>query len=524
MKREDIVNNVRILLKSSKTISGHFNSEIIDLGNRKYGVDIFSISIRGPKEYRYLYLNGIYKAGVKNFLETIGVLYKEVHDTYVLIYKEENIISEVPIKVIKDLINEYLNQLTPLNLNIDGVVETFTVEAQIEAFYRQMNLVLNDSFLEFLELDNTPILKDQSDKSFLCFSNGVLEVTAEKVVLKAYAELDQSVVWKKQITEFNLGSRPKKKSHFQNFIHNVCANNPERIRALRSAIGYMLHAYHRKSGGQMVILYDEQITDLENPQGGTGKGVVASAIMVIRNTAKIDGKKIDGKGRFDLQDVRLDTEVVWIDDVGKQLDIDRFNSISTDGFNIEQKYKDSILIPAEESPKIILCANIIMDCAGTTRRRRQFVVELSSFYSSKIKTGVEEPIIEEHGCRFFSNDWDEREWNRFYWYMVGCLHDYLKDGLAPAPSINVADNRSRQLIGEDLHNWLQKKNFKPKVDYHTQDLFNEYKGLYEPGNDRFTQRSFSNKLKQYIVLRNQQVKFDTKSQNGKKTSVFRISN
>lgn len=524
MKKEDIVNNVRALLNNTTTINGHFNSDVIDLGNRKYGVDIFVVSVRGSEKKKYLYLNGIYKTGVKKLLETLGVFYKKVHSTYILIYKEENVISEVPIKIVKDIVNEYLNQLKPLVLNIDGVRETFTVEAQIEIFYRQMNMVLNESFLEFLELETSPILSDEADRSYLCFSNGVLDISAEEVVLRQYAELSDLVVWKKQITDFTIGSKPRKKSHFEKFIRNVCAKDPVRIKALRSAIGYLLHAYHRKSGGQMVILYDEQITDLDNPQGGTGKGVVASAIMVIRNTAKIDGKKMDGKGRFDLQDVRLDTEIVWIDDVGKQLNIDRFNSISTDGFNIEQKFKDSIHIPAEESPKIIICSNIIMDCTGTTRKRRQFIIELSSYYSSRIKSGVEEPIIEEHGCRFFSNEWDEQEWNRFYWYMISCLHDYLKEGLVPVPTINVADNRSRQLIGEDLHNWLQKKTFKTKVDYRTQDLFQEFKDLYEPGNERFSQRTFSNKLKQYFALKNQQIKFDSIAEGGKKISVFRISN
>ena len=47
MKKEDILNNVRALLKHTTTINGHFNSDVIDLGNQKWGVDIFVVSIRG---------------------------------------------------------------------------------------------------------------------------------------------------------------------------------------------------------------------------------------------------------------------------------------------------------------------------------------------------------------------------------------------------------------------------------------------------------------------------------------------
>jgi hypothetical protein len=251
---------------------------------------------------------------------------------------------------------------------------------------------------------------------------------------------------------------------------------------------------------------------------------VASAIMQVRRTVKIDGKKIKGDDRFDFQEVRVDTEVLWVDDVGKQLSIDRFNSLSTDGFNIEQKYKDSIMIPAEKSPKIIICSNIIMDCAGTTRKRRQFIVELSSYYSSKIKEGTEEPIVEEHGGRFFTKEWDDKEWNSFYWFMIDCLKGYLKNGLSTVPSINVFENRSRQLIGEDLHYWLQNKAFELDKEHPTKELFEEFKSLFEEGNDKFTQRAFSNKLKQYYSLKALKIKTSSSSVGGKKLSFFRISN
>ena len=524
MKKEDVENNVRAIIRETKTLSGHFNSKEIDLGNRKHGVDIFTVSIRGPENNRFLFLNGIYKVGVKNLLESLGVFYKEVHNSFIMIHKEENVISEVSMKIIKDLINEYLHQLPPLNLKINGVSEVFSSESQVEAFYRQMNLVLNDGFLELLKNEMSPILSDEQKAAFLCFKDGVYKVSGKSIVKKSYAELENKVVWKDRIIDFELGTRIEKPSHFENFVNNVCSNDQERIKALKSAIGYLLHAYHKKSGGQMVLLYDEQITDLNNPQGGTGKGVVASAIMQVRRTVKIDGKKIKGDDRFDFQEVRVDTEVLWVDDVGKQLSIDRFNSLSTDGFNIEQKYKDSIMIPAEESPKIIICSNIIMDCAGTTRKRRQFIVELSSYYSSKIKEGTEEPIVEEHGGRFFTKEWDDKEWNSFYWFMIDCLKGYLKNGLSTVPSINVFENRSRQLIGEDLHYWLQNKAFELDKEHPTKELFEEFKSLFEEGNDKFTQRAFSNKLKQYYSLKALKIKTSSSSVGGKKLSFFRISN
>jgi hypothetical protein len=184
MKRKDIVNNVRAILRENTKINGHFDSTIYDLGNRKFGVDIFVISVRGTADNKYLRLDGVYKNGAKILLESLGVFYKKINENELIIYKEENIISLLTTKEIKDLLNDYLHQLPLLKVDINGTYETFTKEAQIEAFYRQMNLVLNDSFLEFLELETSPILRDQAERGFLCFANGVVDITVDNIVLR----------------------------------------------------------------------------------------------------------------------------------------------------------------------------------------------------------------------------------------------------------------------------------------------------------------------------------------------------
>jgi hypothetical protein len=198
--------------------------------------------------------------------------------------------------------------------------------------------------------------------------------------------------------------------------------------------------------------------------------------------------------------------------------------MSTDGFNIEQKFKDSIFIPAEESPKILVCSNIIMDCTGTTRKRRQFIIELAPHYARQIKNGTEEPIVDEHGGRFFSTEWDDSEWNLFYWFMMDCLQSYLKSGLIHTNSKNVIENRSRQIIGDELYNWLENKSLELDKEYPTKQLYEEFKHLFEGDNSNFTQRTFSNKIKHYFALKDLKIKYDFKSENSQKVSVFRISN
>jgi len=459
---------------------------------------------------------------VVRLLEHLGICYKKECNTFILIRNQSNIICEISQKEIKDLINEYLYQLPPLNVSLGLAEEIYSQEAQIELFYRQTNLVLNDKFLEFLFEESAEVLSDTSNKALLFFSNGILEITKNNISKISYGGYPNGLVWLNNIIDFDIQERDANICNFSTFINNVCGNNSHRILALRTAIGYLLHSFHRKSGGQMVFLYDESITDVNNPQGGTGKGLIANALATVRDIVKMDGKKFKGDSRFDFQDITVSTRVLWLDDVGKQMDIDRFNSISTDGFNIEKKFKDSIFIPPAKSPKILICSNIILDCSGTTRKRRQFIIELSNYYSSKIGSGVEEPIVLEHGARFFTDEWEKDEWNRFYWYMIDCLKLYLDKGLVPVPSINVHENHLRQTIGEDLFNWIKSKNYQDETNYNTKSEFEEFKSLYEEGNEKYIQRTFSNKLRKYATIQNKGINFLTESVNGEKLSFFQI--
>jgi hypothetical protein len=523
---EILISEIQSKFQKETAINGHFSAEIHDLGNNKFGLDIFTFEHKKSKEgLEKILLASVYKKGVIRLLEHMGVCYKTEQGESLLVIKEHNIISEITLKEVKDLINEYLNQLPAIEVTLGSVSTSFTSDAQVELIYRQANLVLNESFLEFIYQDLRPIIKDTTGSSSLFFDNGIIKVkpgdSVEKMDYRIYPD---GLVWKNNIIDFQISNRDSDQCHYSEFIENVCGGEPERILSLRSAIGYLLHAFNRRSGGQMVLLYDESITDTNNPQGGTGKGIIANSIALLRSTVKIDGKKLKGDNRFDYQDVTHATNLLWIDDVGKQLDIDTLNSVSTDGFNIEKKFKDSFYIKAEDSPKILICSNIILDCGGTTRKRRQFIIELSDFYSSKIKTGAEEPIVDEHGCRFFTKDWANDEWNRFYWFMIDCLQLYLDKGLIPFESINVIENRLRQTIGEDFLSWLTEKDFKIDTNYPTQELLEEYKKLFENDNSQFTQRKFSNHLKQYFSLKNKEVSFSSESKNGVKVSFFRIRN
>lgn len=247
------------------------------------------------------------------------------------------------------------------------------------------------------------------------------------------------------------------------------------------------------------MCYDEEVTDLDAPQGGTGKGMFVNGIKRVRNTIKIDGRKFSSNSPFAIQAVDESTQVAWIDDVQADFKFDRFNSLLTDGWNVEHKFRKEILIPHEESPKAVICSNHILESSGTTRKRRQFILEFSNYYSQKIKEGTEEPILTEHGCLFFSSDWGEQEWSKFDNFMVRCLQGYLKQGLVPYQTINIVENELRQKLDPDFYLWINEVSLETGVKHETRAMYQSFREAYQ-NSLLDVQRAFSNQLKLWAAL------------------------
>jgi hypothetical protein len=62
------------------------------------------------------------------------------------------------------------------------------------------------------------------------------------------------------------------------------------VDALETTLGYLLHTYKDKTDQKAIIFNDQEIDD--NPNGGSGKSLVLTAIGKIRNIVKIDGKAL----------------------------------------------------------------------------------------------------------------------------------------------------------------------------------------------------------------------------------------
>jgi hypothetical protein len=451
-------------------------------------------------------LAGLYRNGVLEELHRMG-FYKRIDKKRNIIFVRDtmSVLDEVAPKDIKIAFYENYIKKIKEHLHFDGL--SFTPEDLHEKYLAQFHLVFNENWLQHLPTHKKKVLRDTKNEVFFPFENGVVKVSKKGHHLMSYEELNNQCVWRKHIVTrpFNY-THSYDGSHFFRFMANVANHENDRVIALMTGMGYLLHSFNRATGGQVVMLYDETPSGKGKPEGGTGKGLFVNAAKQMRETTKIDGKKYKGDSVFKWQSVTPSTQIVWIDDVHDKFPFSDLHSNSTDGWNIEPKRKPEFYLSPSESPKTVITSNTILTTEGSTNKRRQFVLEFSNHYSKHILKGNEEPIKEEHGCTFFDDDdWPQSEWDMFYSFMITCSHRYLRDGLQVYEHRNLARNQVLQATNEDFAEWVFSRDWQLDTPYSPNKLFNEYKTEYLAEDDPFKQQTFTKWLRFFGSCKNWEV-------------------
>lgn len=352
--------------------------------------------------------------------------------TYV--YIQENKVSESSVDLIKDFVLNYLKDKE---------------EMDVYDFCAKSVYLFTESHLNMLESIDMKILQDTRDVSYIPFLNGVVQVTKDGVELISYIDVD-GYIWKEQIIKRDFTRLPSHDNNFQDFVHKVSAQDDERIRAMESTLGYLIHTFKDKTDQKAIIFNDQEIDD--NPNGGSGKSLMLTAIGNIRKIIKIDGKAFNpSKSDFVYQRVNLDTQVLAFDDVKKHFDFEQLFSLITEGIPVNRKNKDEIYIPFERSPKIVITTNYVISGAGTSHDRRRHEIEFFQYFNSQRNPQ------DEYGKLLF-DEWTASEWANFDNYMLNNLQMYLQNGLLRSKSINADAKRFIQNTCKEFYDFVMDGN------------------------------------------------------------------
>jgi hypothetical protein len=498
-------------------------AEPIYLDKDKFAVDMFLFKKSEKIGYT---LHGLYRTGIADFLSSQGYYKRYINsNSSLLIHADGIVIKEVSVENIKDVLSNHIEHLESLSFIYGSESFNIPSESLRNVYLNQSHTVMNDNWLQHLNAHEVPFLKDTETSSYYAFRNGLVEVTSDTISIpEPYNLLKDKCIWESQIIKRDFAIIPDEseysKAQFSKFAYNVCDHDDKRINSLTSSIGYLMHGFSIPSRTKAVILNDEEVTGRDEPQGRTGKGIVAQAIKQLKPTVKIDGKEFITGDKFHFQRIEPSTQIAWLDDPKPDFEFSVIFSAITDGLTVERKFLPQIYFEPSESPKWLISSNTILNNAGSSNKGRQYVVEFSNHYSKKILTGNEEPIVEEHKGLFFSDNWSNEEWNKFYNWMLNAVAYYLRNGLVDQPLINTSKNRLLQTTEPEFVAWVDDQSFITEKLYPTKEMFADYISTYYGDSTKFPQKRFSKWIKQYASSVNW--KYDSTRSNGTDYFIFKL--
>ena len=366
----------------------------------------------------------------KQFLEDSG-FYKycpEGSKNYVFVKVTNNLVDHTSEKEIKDFVLNHLLELDDISV--------YNYFADNTRFFKE-------EFLSMLSTIDIYFIEDTKDTAYLYYKNCAVMITRQEIKPIDYLDLG-GYVWKDHVIDrnFNLCGVSQDFA-FRKFIRNINGGDENRVKSMESTIGFLMHGYKNLSYCPAVILNDEVISD--NPEGGTGKGILMNALSQMKKVVTIDGKSFTFERSFAYQLVSADTQILCFDDVKKHFDFERLFSVVTEGLTLEKKNKDAIKIPFSKSPKIAITTNYAIKGAGNSFARRKWELELHQYYTKNFTP------LDEFGKLLFG-DWGDDEWCEFDNYMIGSLKSYLRTGLVKSKFVNL---KVRQLSAETCHEFIE---------------------------------------------------------------------
>lgn len=368
------------------------------------------------------------------FWESLG--YRKVIDemgNYILVNIEKStIVKEVKEHLLRSEIREYTRYIKRADVWEQFLKSEYVVKKHFESFHT---------------IDVTRNTGDENT-GYLYYQNVILKITVYSIVLIEYENF-QGFVWEKEIIKRDFNYSEDAECVFGEFVRIIANDEINRLKSIVSIIGYLLHSFKDPSFSKSIILMDSEIdVEFDEANGGTGKSLIGRAVSQILPILFIDGKTMKSQDKFRLSGLNRHHRIIFFDDVKRDFDFESLYPIITGDLYIEKKYKNAVVIPNTETPKILITSNyIVKGGGGNAEKRRKIEYEVSTYFKN-----VKNPL-EEFGHRFF-DDWDKEEWMKFDNFMVKAVQYFLKNGLIEPQSINIDFNRLKIETSPDFIDFM----------------------------------------------------------------------
>ena len=225
-----------------------------------------------------------------------------------------------------------------------------------------------------------------------------------------------------------------------------------------TAIGYLLHHYHNPAVAKAVVALDERISAVGESQGRSGKSLIGVALEQMTDVVTIPARGLDLSGdRFALEQVTPSTRVITLDDIDINFDFELLFPAITSSVVVNGKGTKRFALTGHDKPKFYITTNHTINANSGSARDRMFKLAFSNYFDDTYKPE------REFGGQFFSEYWEQDQWNLFYNLMAECLLLYFEaqaggwgvngSGLIEAPCDNIERRQMRQQMTEGFYRW-----------------------------------------------------------------------
>ena len=365
---------------------------------------------------------------------------------------------------------------------------------QVKAEFQKNKSYFHKDNIELLPELKINEIKDTKEKSYIFFRNCIFEITAESIVKKSYDEVEGHVFETDIIFydfKADIDKDYKPQGEFFEFVKDICKDSnkqtqDQNFKSMITIIGYLLHRYKHPANAKAIVFMDSYKND--NPNGGTGKGLLTKAFKYIREATFQDGKFYTSSNRFGLSQVEYGTRVLVFDDVPKTFDFEKIFPLITEEAVIERKFENKFTIPFEQSPKVLITTNYTVEGSGESHKRRKvefiFSDTFNADYSPEDKFG-----------HLLFMGWDNKEWENFYLFIAHCLQMFLMEGIV-LPKFNVLERKLKIETTQEFMDFMNDHESILGDKYNKQKVYEEFYDKH-PNHYKVEKTTFRNWLKLY---------------------------
>ena len=229
-----------------------------------------------------------------------------------------------------------------------------------------------------------------------------------------------------------------------------------------TCIGYLLHSYKSESESWAPILLDSTMGEsTDECNGRSGKSFFLNAIGKLISTFLVDARvKSVTENRFIFDGVTESTNLIVVDECHRQLDYDFFFGKITGDLRGEEKGNHPFLIPFSKSPKLAFATNYVLQRHDPSTMGRLWPQLFSDYYHVATKQNdyrESRGIRDDFGQNLMGTDYTEQDWQADIALMLQCLQLYLslpKDERKQMPPMSLIERREkRAVIGKDFEQW-----------------------------------------------------------------------